>query len=198
MSCSDIDIKGYLLEELSADERQEAEAHLSGCEACREEYDRLQLTQTALLAVRDEEIPRRIAFVSDKVFEPSWWQRLWRPGPQWAFGAAAMLSCAILVHAFVRPGPVAPGPAPSVETAAIERMVEDEVERRLESAVSQAVAAVEARHEARTEELLAEAKRTFEAESEANRVAFEEAVEYLQKSRNTSFLQANYAPEGVR
>ena len=32
------------------------------------------LTQTALLSLADEEIPQRIAFVSDKVFEPRWWQ----------------------------------------------------------------------------------------------------------------------------
>ena len=42
--------------------------------SCREELARLRLTLDALSTLREEEMPRRIAFVSDKVFEPRWWQ----------------------------------------------------------------------------------------------------------------------------
>jgi hypothetical protein len=45
-------------------------------------------------------MPRRIAFVSDKVFEPRWWQRVFSPN----FAAACVIAGAILVHAFARPG----------------------------------------------------------------------------------------------
>jgi len=49
--------------------------------------------------MREEEMPRRIAFVSDKVFEPRWWQMFLRP----SFAAALILAAAILVHAYARP-----------------------------------------------------------------------------------------------
>ena len=54
--------------------RREAEAHAAACSDCREELATLRLTLDALSTLREEEIPRRIAFVSDKVFEPRWWQ----------------------------------------------------------------------------------------------------------------------------
>ena len=74
MSCPEFDLKGYILKELPRDEARATEAHAAGCEACREELDRLSLTFTALRSMPEEEMPRRIAFVSDKVFEPKWWQ----------------------------------------------------------------------------------------------------------------------------
>ena len=42
---------------------------------CREELATLRLTLDTLSTLREEEIPRRIAFVSDQIFEPRWWQR---------------------------------------------------------------------------------------------------------------------------
>ena len=45
--------------------------HLAACEHCAQELDRLQFTTAALRVLPDREIPQRIAFVSDKVFEPS-------------------------------------------------------------------------------------------------------------------------------
>ena len=39
-------------------------------------WPRCGVTLDALSTLREEEIPRRIAFVSDKVFEPRWWQKL--------------------------------------------------------------------------------------------------------------------------
>jgi len=74
--------------------------HVRGCQGCREELDRLNLTQAALVSLEDEEIPRRIAFVSDRVFEPRWWQTMWRSGPVMGFASSALLAGAILVHGF--------------------------------------------------------------------------------------------------
>ena len=51
--------------------RVEVEAHIKSCTPCREELERLDCTQATLFSLRDEEIPQRIAFVSDKIFEPS-------------------------------------------------------------------------------------------------------------------------------
>jgi hypothetical protein len=88
------------LGELDPSARQSAETHAAACEGCREELAALRLTLNSLSALRDEEIPRRIAFVSDKVFEPRWWQRMFHP----AFASACVLAAAILVHAFVGGG----------------------------------------------------------------------------------------------
>ena len=126
MSCSQYDWKAYALGEMTASERNVAEGHAATCAACREELAGLRLTLDAMSTLREEEVPRRIAFVSDKVFEPRWWQRLWSP----TFAAAMVIAAAILVHAFARPG---------TDPAAIEAQVN--------SAVTKAVAVIEARHE---------------------------------------------------
>jgi len=101
MSCSPEQLKDYFLGEMSPAERPTVESHLALCVACRDELASLGNTRTVLLSLPDEEPPRRIAFVSDKVFEPRWWQRIWRSGPQLGFLSAAMLATAILIHAFV-------------------------------------------------------------------------------------------------
>jgi len=99
VSCPSYDWKAYALGELDANSRREAEAHAATCSACRDELAELRLTLDALSTLREEEIPRRIAFVSDKVFEPRWWQNFLKP----SFAAGCMVAAAILVHAFVRP-----------------------------------------------------------------------------------------------
>src|SRR6476661_11123389 len=98
MSCvspeSRPDWKAYVLRELNPDAAREAEAHLAACSHCHEEVATWRLTLDTLSTLREEEIPRRIAFVSDKVFEPRWWQRVLNP----TFAAAALLPDAILAH----------------------------------------------------------------------------------------------------
>jgi anti-sigma factor RsiW len=122
MTCS-MDIKAYALGEIAGRERSEMESHVRSCRSCREELDRLNLTRSALASLEDEEIPRRIAFVSDRVFEPRWWQTIWHSGPVMGFASAALLAVAILAHGFARPMPV-PSTGTTVDTAQIERRVE--------------------------------------------------------------------------
>ena len=90
------DLRDYLFDELSSAEKAEVEAWLATSAAGRVELDLLRLTNQALLSLPDEEIPQRIAFVSDKVFEPSPWARLasWLQleGPRFAFGMAAAMA----------------------------------------------------------------------------------------------------------
>jgi anti-sigma factor RsiW len=91
MSCSPFDLKDYFLKELPPSEGRQVEAHMKTCPACREELDRLRMTEVAMFSLRDEEIPQRIAFVSDKVFEPSPWARWWKAfAPNFAFAAAVL------------------------------------------------------------------------------------------------------------
>jgi anti-sigma factor RsiW len=101
MSCSQFDLKAYFLGEPGAAGRGALEEHLKACTACREELDRLRLTGAALVSVPDEEMPHRIAFVSDKIFEPRGWARFWNSAPRLGFASAAMLSAAIIIHGFI-------------------------------------------------------------------------------------------------
>jgi anti-sigma factor RsiW len=131
MSCSFFDSnpeskpdwKAYVLRELDSDAARQAEAHLATCSICHEEVATLRLTLDTLSTLREEEIPRRIAFVSDKVFEPRWWQRVFSP----TFAAAALVAAAILVHGAMRPG-------------------QAQVDAAVTTAVNKAVSQVEARH----------------------------------------------------
>ncbi len=100
MSCSSVDLKAYVLGELAAAERAPVAKHLEACQDCREELERLNVTRAALLSLAEEEAPQRIAFVSDKVFEPRWWQTIWHSGPVMGFASAGVLAVAILVHAY--------------------------------------------------------------------------------------------------
>ena len=95
MSQAPHDLRDYLFDELSSDERAEVEAYLSTSSEAREEMGRLLLTQHALRSVPDEEMPRRIGFISDKVFEPlrarRWWLGFWNAAPRFGFSMAAVL-----------------------------------------------------------------------------------------------------------
>jgi anti-sigma factor RsiW len=161
MSCSPFDLKDYFLQELTDPQRRQVEAHVKTCSPCREEMDRLQMTEAALLSLRDEEIPQRIAFVSDKIFEPSplarWWAGFWGSAARLGFASAAMLSAAIVVYALHPVQPVAnlPAPAPpqSVKTVSYN---DADIQSRIDAAVTKAVAQVESKDEVRARQLTAE------------------------------------------
>ena len=147
MSCSPFDLRDYFLEELPDPHRRLVEAHVKTCGPCREELDRLRVMGAALRSSLDEEIPQRIAFVSDKIFEPSPWRRrlaaFWNSGARLGFAGAAMLSASLLVFAF-RP---APAPVTVVRTVTAPAQAtpaaasETEIQERIQAAVDKAVAA---------------------------------------------------------
>ena len=95
MAKTPYDLRDYLFDELSREQRAEVEAHLASSLEARQELERLQITRKALLSLPEEEIPRRIAFVSDKVFEPSrasrFWRGLWAPAERMGWAPAAAL-----------------------------------------------------------------------------------------------------------
>lgn len=124
MSCENYDWNAYALGEMDRPARTEAESHAAGCAVCRDELSTLRLTLDALSTLREEEIPRRIAFVSDKVFEPRWWQRYFSPN----FAAACVIAAAILVHAFARPG---------VSDAQIQARIQAQVDVAVNKAVAE-------------------------------------------------------------
>jgi hypothetical protein len=112
MSCSPFDLRDYFLQELANPQQRQVEAHVKTCAPCREELDRLRITEAALRSMADEEIPQRIAFVSDKIFEPSPWRRwlaaFWNSGARLGFASAAMLSASLVLFA------LKPAPAPVI------------------------------------------------------------------------------------
>jgi anti-sigma factor RsiW len=123
VNCKSYDWKAYALGELDRSARTEAESHAASCANCRDELATLRLTLDTLSTLHEEEIPRRIAFVSDKVFEPNWWQRLFSPN----FAAACVIAAAILVHAFARPG-------------VSDSQIQAQIQARVDVAVNKAVA----------------------------------------------------------
>ena len=166
MSCSPFDLKDYFLQELPSPQRVQVEAHVKGCAACREELERLELTGAALFSLRDEEIPQRIAFVSDQIFEPSpvrrWLSGFWGSTARLAFASAAMLSLSIVYFAATRPAP-APQPT-AVTTVAAVAPTSQEIQQQIQQAVAQAVAAVEASQSEKSKQLVADFERRSDEE----------------------------------
>jgi hypothetical protein len=191
MSCSPFDLRDYFLKELPESEQRQVEAHVRNCQPCLEELDRLRLTEAALFALREEEIPQRIGFVSDPVFEPSpwrrWWAALWGSTARLAFASAAMLSIAILVAALRPVGQqiaVRPGPPPIVKAVS-----DTEIQSRIDTAVAKAVAQVDARQTEKTKQLVAN------LESTRQRLLWAASeLDLSQKRANTVRVLAYYGP----
>ncbi|HLH19732.1 MAG TPA: hypothetical protein VKX45_21090 [Bryobacteraceae bacterium] len=197
-SCSPFDLKDYFYRELADPQRLQVETHIRVCAACREELDRLGQTEHALFALRDEEIPQRIGFVSDPVFEPSPWRRalasFWNSGPRLGFASAAMLSAALVVFALVRPAPApvvrvaAAGAPPAVVTAPA--VSEAAIQARIDAAVAKAVAPMEVRHEAEMRQVKAD----LEGARQRLILAAEE-YDYNHKKEASAMISAGlYAP----
>ena len=189
MNCASVDLKAYFLNELAAGEKNSVDNHLHACESCREELDRLKLTEAALRSLEDEEVPQRIAFVSDKVFEPRWWQTVWRSGPAMGFASAAMLAAAILAHAYVRPVP-AVGPA-KVDTAQIQQRIEREVSARVDGAVAKAVSETEARESQQVAKAMDAAEKRYQLQHQADLAMVQQVVRYYEQQAGRLMAAVN-------
>jgi len=157
MSCSPFDLRDYFLRELTDPQQRQVEAHVKTCQPCREELDRLGVTQAALVSLRDEEIPQRIAFVSDQVFEPSPWRRwlagFWGSAARLGFASAAMLSAAIVVYA-LRPAPIQE--LPKAPQQIVQTVSGGDIQARIDAAVARAVAEVDAHEAEKNKQLVAD------------------------------------------
>jgi len=198
MSCSPFELKDYFLQELADPQRRQVEAHIRTCETCREEMDRLRLTEAALFALREEEIPQRIAFVSDPVFEPSAWRRtlsaFWNSGPRLGFASAAVLSAALIVFAVTRPAPapvVQVTPAAQTAAAASPAISPTDIQARIDAAVAKAMAPVEARHE-QDERVIRQAKAELETARQRLLVAAQE-YDYNSRKQGASVVMLGLA-----
>jgi hypothetical protein len=186
MNCSSIDLKAYVLGE-SPDNSGEA-AHIESCETCHQELERLRLTHTALLALKEEDVPQRIAFVSDKIFEPHWWQRLWHSGPAMGFASASILAAAIFVHAYARPV------GPAVDAAQIEHKIQAQVNKRVDAEVARSVARIVAdsqAREAKATRLLETAEKRFELQRQSDVAMMEQAGRYFENKMGQLMIASN-------
>jgi len=195
MSCSPFDLRDYFLKELTDPQQRQVEAHVKTCPPCREEMERLRVTEAALFSLRDEEIPQRIAFVSDKVFEPSPWQRwlssFWGSAARLGFASAAMLSAALVVFSLTRPAPApdasVPPPAPVNSTTTAS---EADIEQRIQAAVEKAMAAREQQQILHTRDLVAELTQS----RQRLELASQELELSQKRARVGRVFASNYAP----
>jgi anti-sigma factor RsiW len=196
MSCSPFDLRDYFFGELSPAERSATETHLSACLHCREELAKLSDLRTVLTsAVPDEEPPRRIGFVSDKVFEPRWWQRIWNSGPRLGFAGAALLALAIVVHGILA-HPTAPAPPVTARVTAPAAVLDNaamqaEVERRVQAEVAKAVADRESQQFEKVLGVVNAKLQKVENRNNRDLVLIREYLERLDK-RNATVQRAMY------
>ena len=158
MSCPDV--KELLFDDLKDDpkhdpQRRAVMAHVSTCEACALELERLQATTAALVLVQDQEPLVRIRFVSDRVFEQPWWQRLLGRGALWANAGLAMLSCLAAALIWFQtagsPAVLRAGQGTGQPVAMAPADVNKLVDARVQQAVAEARAESDQRHAARDE-----------------------------------------------
>jgi len=181
-------LKDYVFGELNPAERRAVESAVAADPSLRDELARLQLTQSALFSLREEELPRRIAFVSDKVFEPKWWQVWLNSGPRLGFASAALLAGAIVFHAVAQPQPN-PVAAPAFDQAQFERRISDEVARALPVALEQA----ERRHRTQLATAIKEAEGKYQQMRLDDQMTMQAAFDlYRQKQAAAvvSYMQA--------
>lgn len=197
------DLEAYILGEGTAEDRRAVEQRIAADPQLAAEAERLRVVVTALHRLPEEEPPRRIAFVSDKVFEPKWYHAFWISAPRLGFAAAGMLAVAILAHGFLtRPvSSVSPSLSETEIQARVTAAMDAEVSKRIEPAVAKAVAAVRAEAEAKSERnvklALDQAEKRFALERQADRVAVEASFDVLRKQMNRMiYLASNERERG--
>jgi hypothetical protein len=161
---ADLDLRDYYFEAVSAEDAARIKQHVKGCAACAAELEQLRLTSLALSALPEEEIPRRIAFVSDKVFEPSpvsrWFQWVWMSGARMGSLAAMLLAGAILVHAYRPAQVIRVVQAPIATNASLDRLLDQRaMQTAVDVAVTKAVSEAEARYDLKLQRVIAENER---------------------------------------
>jgi anti-sigma factor RsiW len=186
-------LRDYAFDELSASECKAMEQHLAECSECALELDRLQITSAALRILPDREIPQRIAFVSDKVFEPSWFARFWNSGARMGFASGCVLAMAMVVSAWHFAGTSKPGEVKTVvQTAAAANNAQ-----QIDEAVAKAVAQVQ-KEDAQMIRTAVEASERRQDQQYRNQiVAMQESFDMLRKRMNYSFASMASSDAGV-
>jgi len=197
--CDREQLRDFAFDELAAPARAEMERHLAGCAACAAELAELQLTTAALRVLPDREIPQRIAFVSDKVFQPSpvvrFFSSFWNSGAQLAFASSCLIAVAIVFSAYRRPAEIQSQPHSVVNAALTRDELSREMDARINKAVSDAVARVHEEDARVTKAALESADRKAEQQRRELMVAWGEQMNTLQKRLGVLTEYAMAGPE---
>lgn len=173
-------------EQLPQEERRAMEQHLAGCADCALALEQLRLTTAALRTLPEREIPQRIAFVSDRVFEPSLFRRFWNAG----FASACVLAAALVVSAWHVSAVYRSSEArPAVQTASVSQ-------EQIDAAVAKAVAQVRIEDARMIQTAVQNSERKHESEYRNQMAAIGENFMVLQKRLSVSY--AGLASNDVR
>jgi hypothetical protein len=199
-------VRDYAFDELAHADRRSMEQHLRQCADCAGELDRLRLTTAALRVLPDLEVPRRIAFVSDKVFEQGWLAGFWNSAARLGFASACVLAVGLSFAAWRRqPEVSATERTASSRTAVIraDAINDAAIHDAVDKAVASAVERVHADDLQMTRAALAEVDRKYEQKQQDMVVAMQSGLEDLHK-RYLTIARSSYSdpptgrPTGVR
>ncbi|HWE48248.1 MAG TPA: zf-HC2 domain-containing protein [Bryobacteraceae bacterium] len=187
------ELRDYAFDELPAAAQTAVEQHIAACHDCAAELDSLRLTTAALRILPDREIPQRIAFVSDKVFEPSaaarFFAGFWNSASKLGFASACILAVGLVASASLQYN------KPSTPVQAIAQPakfdVAAQVNAQINEAVTKAVAQVRAEDTKVIQTALAESEQKHDQERRALMAAVAENFDVLQKRYNTRTLFAS-------
>jgi len=183
------EVRDYAFGELPEGKRGAVEEHVAGCAQCSAELDGLQLTTAALRILPDQEIPQRIAFVSDKVFAPSGFSKWFGAG--WLnFASACVVAAGLVGAAFAyRPVVTIAAPAPVVTAAKMD--VTAQMNEAVTQAVDQAVARIRAEDARVMDAALAASELKHEKQHRELLAAMDENLTYLQKRYSSVTMLAS-------
>ena len=174
-------VRDYAFDELVPADRQSMEKHMASCVDCATELDRLRLTTAALRVLPDVEVPRRIAFVSDKVLEPKqrWWAAFWNSGARLGFAAACVLSAGLVFASAHRQ----PQGRTIVQTASASQA---QLDAAVSKAVSQAVEKTRADDARLTQAALDAVDAKYETKQRELMVSLQQSYEYMRKQSQSA------------
>lgn len=175
-------VRDYVFDELAAPERRGLEEHLPQCPDCAAELDRLRLTTAALRVLPEQEMPRRIAFVQDRVPASGWLAGFWNSAARLGFASACVLTAGLVYFASHRPAEVHTTVQASAAEAAVSRQ---EINETVARAVSQAVDRTHAEDLKLTKAALDAVDSKYAQQQRNLMVAMQENLDLQRKHLNT-------------
>jgi anti-sigma factor RsiW len=194
------DLRDYAVGEIEADRQPALEQHLAACGDCTLELDRMRLTTAALRSLPDREVPQRIAFVSDKVFEPSpvsrwfagsWFAGFWNSAARLGFASACVLAAALVVFAYHRPAVIQTANVDFSKQVGISDQINDAVAKAVAQVRMEDARMVQQTAEQMTKAAIEAANLKYEKEYQSRMVAVEESFTVLQKRFSSSLIASN-------